>query len=139
MDVAPVGNGHSCSFQMSGKSRTGHKNRGTKLVLPVGRIARYISNHVKAYNCSSKAHIAATASIQAIIATVIDHAIEQCKDGKRKRINSSHLLKGIRNDETLDQGFKNAAIFSSGTFAAPPPPRAPSSRTTKRKRVKASA
>lgn len=122
---------------MSGKSRTGHKNRGTKLTLPVGRISRYITRRLKGYNCSSRAHIAATASVQAIVATLIDHAIEHCKDSKRKRLNPTHLLKAVHGDADLGRAFKHVTVASAGTFAPPPLPPVPSASAGKRKRAKA--
>ncbi len=84
------------------------------LVLPVGRLKRYLRQQQAAPRVSMGAAVYLTAVLEYLIAEVLEIAGERAKEQGRKRIIPRHILLAIKNDQELEQLFKSATFAAGG-------------------------
>ena len=100
----------------SNVSKSQTKSNKAGLQFPVGRISRYLKQGNYAPRISGTAPVYMTATIEYIVAEVLELAGNAAKDNKKHRIIPRHIQLAVRNDDELNQLFGNAIISSGGVL-----------------------
>ena len=94
----------------------GSRSSRAGLTFPVGRIHRYLKKGRFARRVGSTAGVYLTATLEYMIAEILDWAGNAAKDNKVKRITPRHIQLAIRNDEELNALLYSATIAGGGVL-----------------------
>ena len=95
------------------KKKTASKSRSEKagLSMPVSKLNRHLRESGRTKRVGAGAPVYLAAVLEYAAAEVLELAGQEL--GKRKRITPQDLMKGIRNDEELNQLLGGCAVFTS--------------------------
>ena len=98
---------------MAKKKKAPSKSRSEKagLLMPVSKLNRHLRDTRKSKRVGAGAPVYLAAIMEYAAAEILELAGADL--GKRKRITPQDLMKGIRNDEELNQLVGGCAVFSS--------------------------
>ena len=107
-----------------GKGKKGGKEGGRKqtktaragIQFPVGRIGRYIRKGRYCSRLGSSAPVYMAAVLEYLTAEVLELAGNVTREFKRSRITPRYIQLAVRNDEELNQLFKNITIAQGGVI-----------------------
>ncbi|KAM7534205.1 hypothetical protein Aperf_G00000106704 [Anoplocephala perfoliata] len=97
-----------------GKKHT--KSARAGLVMPVGRVHRYLKMGRYARRTSTAASVYLSAVIEYLVAEVNELSGNAAKANKRKTITPRHIMLGVRNDAELNELLKNVHISHGGVL-----------------------
>ncbi|KAH9279478.1 Late histone H2A.L3 [Echinococcus granulosus] len=97
-----------------GKKHT--KSARAGLVMPVGRVHRYLKLGRYARRTSTAASVYLSAVIEYLVAEVNELSGNAAKANKRKTITPRHIMLGVRNDAELNELLKNVHISHGGVL-----------------------
>ncbi|VDD80926.1 unnamed protein product [Mesocestoides corti] len=97
-----------------GKKHT--KSFRAGLVMPVGRVHRYLKLGRYARRTSTAASVYLSAVIEYLVAEVNELSGNAAKANKRKTITPRHIMLGVRNDAELNELLKNVHISHGGVL-----------------------
>lgn len=86
------------------------------LVLPVGRINRYVRESSGLPRCGKPAAIYLTAVLEYAVGEILMNAGNVARDLKKQRITPKHIMLGIKTDGELEQLLHNVIISGGGVF-----------------------
>ena len=103
---------------MSGRGKKPYRSQSSKagLVLPVGRLKRYLKNNDYSDRVGKGAPIYLAAVLEYLCAEILELAGNVTKDLKKKTMNVRHILLAIRNDEELNKLCKKVTIANGGVY-----------------------
>uniref|UniRef100_A0A183TPJ6 Histone H2A n=2 Tax=Schistocephalus solidus TaxID=70667 RepID=A0A183TPJ6_SCHSO len=97
-----------------GKKHTKSSRAG--LVMPVGRVHRYLKLGRYARRTSTAASVYLSAVIEYLVAEVNELSGNAAKANKRKTITPRHIMLGVRNDAELNELLKHVHISHGGVL-----------------------
>ncbi|KAJ7545473.1 hypothetical protein O6H91_09G121700 [Diphasiastrum complanatum] len=105
----------TCGIHISkARQKPVSKSLRSCLMLPVGRIFRYLKTGRYAKRISATAPIYLTAVLEYLVAEMLEVAGYACIDHKRKRIITRHIMLGVRCDDELGNLLARVTFAQSG-------------------------
>merc|ERR1711997_628161 len=107
-----MGGGKSKGRPAGSKATTRSERAG--LTFPVGRIARLLRTGRFSKRVAAGTPVYMAAVMEYLVAEILELAGNAARDNKKHRISPRHIMLAVRNDEELNEVFKNCTFSSGG-------------------------
>ena len=94
--------------------QTAHQR--AQLVMPVSRVLRMMKRDRLQARISRLSAVAMAAALEYVVSEIAEISGDLCENDHKKRINSRHLLLGIKGDEELSKLFQGIVIREGGVL-----------------------
>jgi histone H2A len=114
MSTASKGKGKGKGKKIGGKSQSQSSRAG--LQFPVGRIHRFLKRGRYAKRVGKTAGVYLAATLEYLVAEILELAGNAARDNKRTRVTPRHLQLAVRNDEELNKLLGGVTIANGGVL-----------------------
>lgn len=92
------------------------KSKRAGVVFPVGRIQRHLKEGHYAQRVGAGAAVYMAASLEYLVAEIVELAGNAAKDNNKRRITPRHVTLAVRNDEELSKLLEGVTISQGGVL-----------------------